>query len=401
MRFYFFKPTSLFLLLISFPFFILASCLSRFVKPVNPRLVFGISPLINIKYWAESIKSKYVAKTFVFDFYKINKREDFDIVFLEAVNIPSTVKRIFSFYYCIFKFDIFVFSFDGFVLGNTFLARFEPLLFRIAGKKTIVWPYGSDAFSYRWVKDISAQICLNISYPLAAKEMKEIEKRVERWVSNSDFLLSGFMAPDGIGRWDVVIPNFLIIDTKKWKRIDPIPSKQNNSEVVVVHTPNHRGVKGTRFIIDSVDKLKSEGLNVRLVLIEGMSNNEVLRVLSTEADILVEQLILPGHGLSAIEGMSLGLPVISNLENDIYTLAYKRFSHFDQCPIVSSSPETILETLRTLVLNPGLRHDLGLRSREYVEKYHSYSYGEKVFDLAIRKIWFNENIDFFNRDTLG
>lgn len=39
--------------------------------------------------------------------------------------------------------------------------------------------------------------------------------------------------------------------------------------IVVGHMPNHRGVKGTEFLIDAIERLKSEGVKVELLLIEG------------------------------------------------------------------------------------------------------------------------------------
>ena len=138
----------------------------------------------------------------------------------------------------------------------------------------------------------------------------------------------------------------------------------------VLHAPNHRGVKGTEFLIDAVEQLQSEGLPVELVLLERVPN-ETVRQAMQEADILADQFVCPGYGLAAIEGMASGLPVLCNLEREDATRLFRLYSFLGECPIVSTLPETLVEKLRALVTDPSLRHALGQAGRTYTEKYHS------------------------------
>ena len=71
-----------------------------------------------------------------------------------------------------------------------------------------------------------------------------------------------------MGRSDT---NTLMLDLQLW-----IASKNNlangyEGEVVIVHAPNHRGFKGTEFIIEAIKKIKESGLKVRLILLEKYS----------------------------------------------------------------------------------------------------------------------------------
>ena len=75
--------------------------------------------------------------------------------------------------------------------------------------------------------------------------------------------------------------------------------------------------------------------------------------------------------MSGIEGMASGIPVMANLQDEYYTRVYRRYSFLNECPILSTTPETVKENLRLLVTKPGLRAELGRAGREYVEKYHS------------------------------
>jgi len=362
-------------------------------KRQKPRILLGCEPLINIKYWAQSFRDAgYEAKTCVFSYYHINRREDFDIVFMPWLR-PQLLRVFLAYCVLLPRYDIVMMSFNGLMGQGKFpvFAALEPWIFKILGKKTIVYPYGSDAYVYRNIRDISAQHALQISYPQAARQQVAIQRRVDRWTKHADIIMPGFMAIDGIGRWDLCIPNFLVIDDRQWIKRERTHTE--NAPIVVAHSPNHRGAKGTEFLLKAIENLQSEGLPVSLLLIENRSNEEVLHILTEKADILVEQLIFPGHGLSAIEGMASGLPVISNLSNNDYTTHYRRYAFFDECPLVSATPETITDTLRELICNATLRQLLGDASRAYVEKYHSYRFGAYVFGQITRKLWYNDTID--------
>lgn len=362
----------------------------------QPRFVWGVDPIINIKYLSKALQRRFESKTVVFEVYGINNRNDFNDIFMGNVRIPYFIKSLLSHVKYIFWGDIFCFSFNGGFLGRLkILSRAEPYLYRIAGKKIVIWPYGSDSYVYGKVRDPSSQNCLMVSYPLYGRRFATVELRVNRWRRHADILLSHTMSLDGIGRWDVLTSSYLIIDKDQWASAQSATDKAKEN-IVICHSPNHRGAKGSEFIISAVQKLKDEGYPVELRLLEGVPNHEVKRVLTEEADILVEQLILQGHGLSALEGMASGLPVVSNISDvDCFKL-FRRYSFFDECPLVSGTPENIVGVLRSLVSDANLRKELGEAGRQYVDKYHSYEMGLYVFEMIVRKIWFKEDVDLMN-----
>jgi glycosyltransferase involved in cell wall biosynthesis len=160
----------------------------------------------------------------------------------------------------------------------------------------------------------------------------------------------------------------------------------------VIHTPNHRGAKGTEFVQEAIERLRSEGLQIELVLVERMPNEEVRRLMRT-ADILAEQFIFTGYAFSGIEGMASGLAVMSNLENETYTRLLRRFSFLDECPILSTTPESLYENLGLLVRNPKLRRALGTAGRAYVEKYHSYRTSQYMFGAVYDRIVHGKDVE--------
>ncbi len=355
------------------------------------KLVWGCTPLANNIYWSRAMKQYgFVSETFTDCYYEtLHNREDWDLLMSEKYSFtPLRFKPYLAFIESIFRYDIFFISFDGFFLGLTPFWKLESRLLRISRKKIVVIPYGGDSFVYNRVRSSSLLHGLLLSYPEASKIQKEKSRRLDYWIANADFVMPAVMGIDGFGRWDVLLPSSLSIDLSQWKK-----SMRNSmangidEKVIIAHAPNHRGFKGTEFIIEVIKELQNEGYKVELFLIEKMKNEELRKKFETEVDILVEQIIAPSYGLNGIEGMASGLCVISNLEDDTYILPFRRWSFLSECPIVSGSPENLKEVLIKLIENPELRNRLGNASRQYVEKYHSLESCQYLFKQIIDFIY--------------
>lgn len=369
-------------------------------KMTEGKVIFGTTPIISNKYWANALKALGMnSETLMSTHYSINQKEDFDKYFDDVLPkifrfkpINSVAKLFFVWFYIINNAKVFIMPFEG-VVFKKFFWRFEILLFKLNKIKTIILPYGADSYMYSKIVDKSLQNAILISYPNASKKEKEIEKRVFLWSKYADIVITGIMSGDGFPRWDVCIPQFVIIDTDEWKPKDKYLMNDGlNGNVKVLHTPNHRGFKGTEFLIKAVEELKAEGLMVELILLEKVPN-ELVKKKMQEVDILAEQFIF-GYGLNAIEGMASGLPVLSNLEHDI-SIMFRRYSFLNECPILSTTPETLKDNLRILITNPQLRVELGKLGRKYVEKYHSYKTFQYLFTNILKKLE-GEEVDLMN-----
>lgn len=367
------------------------------------KIIFGTTPILNNKYWSNALKEKSIeSETLMKTYYSsINKKDDYDKYFDDV--IPKICRRkyikevaylFFVWLYIINNAKIFVMPFSGVVFTKYFW-RFEYLLFKLNGIKTIVLPYGSDAYMYSRIKDTSLQNVLLMNYPDASKNEKAIEKKVFFWSKCCDFTMSGFLGCDGVSRWDIPLPQFLHINTLEWKQKTSYSNNDGKNGVVkIMHSPNHRGFKGTEYLIKAVEDLKKEGLQIELILLEKVPNVKV-KELMQEADILAEQFIATAYALSGIEGMASGLPVMANLDKEAYTTVFRRYSFLNECPILSTTPETLKDNLRLLITHPELRKELGELGRKYVEKYHSYEMAQYLFTHIFRKLD-GEDIDLMN-----
>ncbi len=140
------------------------------------------------------------------------------------------------------------------------------------------------------------------------------------------------------------------------------PSKDNKIPIIL-HTPTEPKVKGTKYVIDTIEELKKKGLNFEFRLKRNMSQEETQREIS-KCDIYVDELLGGGYGVTAIESMAFGKPTVSWILDSI-----KDHSPVG-LPIVSANPINLESKLTELILDSNLRNKIGIESRKYVEKYH-------------------------------
>lgn len=376
-------------------------------RTAKPRLMWGFVSLINNKYWSGAMKQAgYASRTVMYTHFEINKKEDFDTYLYEVLspwrNIPFLKKfltekrKLEILTYVAENYDIIHICMSGLVLRDSMFSKHEAELLHEAGCKIIAIPYGADAWRYSEVRDWNLLHGLLVSYPQAARDEETVAANVSYWKQHADIVITSF-ANDGIGRYDLLPFNILSIDTSLWEQKKEYSMNDGvNGVVKIIHSPNHRGGKGTEFIIDAVQRLKNSGLKVELILLENRANDEVRQIMREEADILVEQILSCTYALSAIEGMATGLPVVSRLDDESLLKVFRRYSYLNECPIVSGNHESLYEVLSILIRNPGLRKELGTASRQYASKYHSYKAAQSVFGRIYDKIWHEKDVNLIN-----
>jgi len=201
-----------------------------------------------------------------------------------------------------------------------------------------------------------------------SKEEKIAKKSPDKVIKNLT-TLSSFIDVALVPDWEIktyVEPFFkrveivrLRIELDKYRPKYPDP---NQKVPLIVHAPTHREIKGTDYVLEAIETLKSKH-SFDFRLIENLKNSEAMK-LYYDADVVVDQLRIGTHGTLAMECMALGKPVITYLRDESKEFYPKSL------PIVSASTESICEVLERLIINGTLRHDLGVRGRKYVEEFH-------------------------------
>jgi glycosyltransferase involved in cell wall biosynthesis len=336
----------------------------------RPRLLWGPVPIISIKYWSAAMRELgYESRTCVFDVYPINARDDFDHhydEFLRPGLALDLVRAYAVFAWALRVADVHVTFLDGGFLRGTALKPVECWLLRLGSKKLVVSPYGSDIAVPGHLGATEAPVLRD--YPLLADHADATRRRVLHFCRWADVVIRNFQ-PGFLPRHDVVWGTMIGIDIEQWRsREPPSDADGHRSEVVIVHAPNHRHVKATNRFLEAVEKLRSEGLAVRVDLLEGRPNREV-REAVIRCDVVAEQFIA-GYALFAIEGLAAGRPVLSALSG--LPSDFRESQAIRDCPIVDTDVTNLQVNIRQLAEDPALRRELGRAGRAYALRYHSY-----------------------------
>jgi glycosyltransferase involved in cell wall biosynthesis len=337
-----------------------------------------VTPLISLKYWSGAARSLgYDSRTVVVGVYAINSRSDFDVV-LDRGGVAGLARPYLAFGRFLHR-DVHVLFLDGGLLANTALAALEGLLLRLAGRRLVVVPYGSDIAVPGFLGPFEGPVLE--TYPALVAHAAATRRRVDRLVRQADVVVRNIQ-PGYLPRWDILWPTQLAIDTDVW-RPDESASRTDPDDLVVVHASNHRAIKGTDALVAAVDTLRAEGLKIRLDLVEGRSNEEVREAFG-HADVVAEQFVA-GYGMTAVEGMSSGKPVLANLSWLPPEILADRAMR--ECPVVHTTVDTVADRLRELASDPERRAELGRLGREHALRYHSYDAVGRVWDAIFRHVW--------------
>jgi hypothetical protein len=170
-------------------------------------------------------------------------------------------------------------------------------------------------------------------------------------------------------------PLTFAMDPDIWAPGLTIPShlkrERSPDEVVVYHavgnyalrTRNQKNVKGTGAVIDAVERLRQEGIRIRLDFVHDVPSMDN-RFVQSQADIIVDQLNYGRYGALAREAMMLGKPVVGRL-NRFDGPGIPATQCILESPIVDADEDTVSDVLRELALNPERRAAIGLASREH------------------------------------
>lgn len=131
---------------------------------------------------------------------------------------------------------------------------------------------------------------------------------------------------------------------------------------VLLHMPSALGAKGTKYIIEAVDRLKQK-YDFDFQLVHNMSRKEALDKMRN-CDVFIDQIIYGHHGMAAVEAMAFGKPVICYIKESM------KKNYPADLPILSANPSDVYEQMERCLKEPQLRYDVGVKGRLYVEKYH-------------------------------
>lgn len=250
-------------------------------------------------------------------------------------------------------------------LYTNLLQRIELTLMAVSKKMIFVTYQGDDARQGDYCKNNYDITAANEVEPGYYSECSDKAKRVR--IKLLSKYCDGIYAlnPDLLN----VLPSsaeflpYSHIDLNEWQA-----TNSNNERLLLIHAPSHQKVKGTRYIIEAVNRLKKEGVDFDFELIEGLANKEA-RKKYEKADLLIDQLLIGWYGGLSVELMALGKPVICYIREEDLKFIPKKMRK--DLPVINSTPDSVYTVLK-IWLNKS-REELreqGMKGRAYVEEWH-------------------------------
>jgi hypothetical protein len=313
------------------------------------------------------------ADSLVFETYFITEAFTYNLSRWTKVPVFRTFLAYAVFLWACIRYQRFHFYFDRGILPPLRPFEFnrsELAILRRLGKQVFFWTYGADVRTKIQTEALGAPNCCTQcpapgSLCVCNDEQGQANVSAIREKATAMFAMGDMVeytpgSDNNLFFWPVDL------NANAGEKYAPhYPSAAGSTPVRIVHAPNHRHFKGTRYIQDAVDRLKKKGLPVELVMVERVPNDKALDIYRT-ADIIFDQCLIGFHGYFAIEAMAMGKPVMCFIRKPSEYL----LSH-EECPIINAPYDRLEEILERLISDRGKLRALGMEGREYVENYFS------------------------------
>jgi glycosyltransferase involved in cell wall biosynthesis len=285
--------------------------------------------------------------------------------------VHAGIKLLPFFFKAAKKYDVFHFNYGSSLLPPGRFPQFCELsdlpVLRALGKKIVVSYMGCDIRQKGFcTKNFAVAAChaenCQIGYCNDKTDALKM-KRAAKFGRHAHKIFS--VSPDLL-RWLPAGAELLPVaqvDLNDWQ-----PERQNrDNKLTLLHSPTDRDLKGTKYILEAVERLKGRYKDIELILVEGVPHAKV-KDLYRKADLAIDQLLGGWYGGFAVEAMALGKPVVCYIREE--DLIFVPGQMKEDLPIVNANPSTIYDVLVGLVEERNKLPSIGEKSRAYVERWH-------------------------------
>ena len=284
---------------------------------------------------------------------QFNYEHDYNLHLDRYPKIMGHFLRMIGFLFCLLRYDLIHFHYSTFYLPF----QLDVKIAKFFKKKVIIHYWGSDVIQTDIAQKytlIGENTLLKVYSGLNNENKRNYLKKIQNLVDKSvvgDYSLLVYSPESDVIRQ--------AIDLTKFDYVGVSPKKD---EILIVHAPTKRNLKGTSYIIAVIERLKSEGFPITFRLIENLPHNEAIMVYK-EADIVIDDIVQGPYGILAIECMAFGKPVLDYI-NEAF------IGYYPDLPILNTNPDNLYYNVRFLLENPEIRVELGRAGRKYVELNH-------------------------------
>jgi len=163
---------------------------------------------------------------------------------------------------------------------------------------------------------------------------------------------------------------FLPYTIGSWNQIE-VPRHQSIQRgIKILHSPTDRGAKGSRIIIQTLQKLKARYREeIDILLVEHVPNREALQMYA-EADLAIDQILIGWYGGFAVEMMKMGKPVMAFIREEDLKFIPKEMARECQQAIINVTPSSLYEKICFLLENPETLKRYREAALDYVHRWH-------------------------------
>jgi len=163
-----------------------------------------------------------------------------------------------------------------------------------------------------------------------------------------------------------------------------------NEKPLILHAPTNYSGKGSEYIIESLKRIKKNGIAFKMKLIQNLDHEKAIEEYA-KADIIIDQLFVPGGGRLTSEALLLGKVVATNMSYGLYDQG--NLAQLPEvCPVFHIDKFNLDKQLTHLISNVSLRQRLSDQSIPYALKYLGVNeFAKKI----IQNISLQSNPEYF------
>lgn len=335
------------------------------------RTLWGVTPILTLPLKASADRALgFRSTSLVYTTYVISSQFDINLrrpyALACGLDLGLAFQRL-VLAWTLLRYDVFHFFADRGLLDSLVRLQInseELAALRRAGKRVYVYAYGADVRTRQATLALGSwNFCTDCTDPPkyctchdaeAQRYVSELDKAVTALVSLGD-MLTYMPTARHINYWPVDL------DRMKVSVADAACGPLR-----IAHAPNHTHFKGSKYLQQTIEKLRTQGRQIEYRKIQGVPNDQVLSLFA-ESDIVADQFIGGAYGYTALEGMALGKPVLSFVRSADLVDAP------DECPIINTTPDELEQVLLWIIENRNHLRLIGEQGRSYVERWHTVS----------------------------
>ncbi len=250
--------------------------------------------------------------------------------------------------------DIFNFHFGSSFFGHSLR---DIRLLKMMGKKVFMHFHGCDIRDSKVVQEKYPFSACMECWPMQCNENRALARKIAATQADRVFVSTPDLVEFIPGA--IWLPQPVDIDD-----IDAIVAHEkprspaSGRKITIVHAPTATNLKGSRFVEQAISSLQTQGYDVELKLLTGMSHAEVIKAMY-RADIVIDQLLIGAYGVVSIEAMALGKPVVCHIREDLLPV------YGVDMPLAKASPENLQDCLVKMIDT----FELWTKKKENLKKY--------------------------------